>query len=268
MCYSIVNCTLTLWEPAQNYSSSPQRDQCLSLSLLQPGGGGERQNIYSWVHKQGSVFITTRIATWAWLIPLPGNLFHNDILYHTTLVLLLITQVTKGTWHQSQLMYWLFNLFYWSTFGTMGTYCYAAGSRRTQVMQFHAASALSLVHRNNTSWSGLIRHWLSSLTSTRRDCWIDKKATKRPCLANGMYFCFQIWSINSVSACYFIVMEAGECSSWYPRQNGVQTATAHPCIFSPLNLYFSQLGVIFISGVFPQCCDEWNVCHIYEHPYN
>lgn len=37
---------------------------------------------------------------------------HNDIPYDATLVLVLITQVIKGTEDWSQLMYWLFNLLY------------------------------------------------------------------------------------------------------------------------------------------------------------
>lgn len=37
---------------------------------------------------------------------------HNDIPYYTTLVLMLITQVIKGTEDWNQLMYWLFNLLY------------------------------------------------------------------------------------------------------------------------------------------------------------
>ena len=45
-------------------------------------------------------------------------------------------------------MNWLFNLLYWSTFGTKGTRCCAAGRRRAQVMQFQAVSAQSPVPRN------------------------------------------------------------------------------------------------------------------------
>lgn len=44
-------------------------------------------------------------------------------------------------------MNWLFNLLYWSTFGTEGTWCYAAG-RRAQPMPFGAVSAPSLVPRS------------------------------------------------------------------------------------------------------------------------
>lgn len=44
-------------------------------------------------------------------------------------------------------MNWLFNLLYWSTFGTKGTWCYAAG-RRAQPMPFGAVSAPSLVPRS------------------------------------------------------------------------------------------------------------------------
>lgn len=42
----------------------------------------------------------------------------------------------------------LFNLLYWSTVGTEGTRCCAAGRRRAQVMQFWAVSAWSPVPRN------------------------------------------------------------------------------------------------------------------------
>lgn len=42
----------------------------------------------------------------------------------------------------------LFNLLYWSTFGTEGTQCCAAGRRRAQVMKFQAVSARSPVLRN------------------------------------------------------------------------------------------------------------------------
>lgn len=45
-------------------------------------------------------------------------------------------------------MNWLFNLLYWSTSGTKGTWCCAAGRRRAQVMQFQAISAGSPVPRN------------------------------------------------------------------------------------------------------------------------
>lgn len=73
---------------------------------------------------------------------------HNDIPYYATLVLMLITQVIKGTKDWNQLMYWLFNLLYWSTLGTKGNRCDAAGNRNTQAIPFRAFSALSSVHGN------------------------------------------------------------------------------------------------------------------------